>query len=124
MEYTEAYLESIDEALADREFMETLTSIQSKEQLQELFLKSKNIKIDDAVAQAAFDKYTKISSGEELSAEDLELVAGGCRNCQYYVATGMMVGALAGCAGGPVGAAVGAIIGGTLGLIAGRKRFH
>lgn len=76
MEYTENYLKSIDEALADEAFMEKLAGAESKEAFKELFRKEKGIEIEDENVQAVFDKLESIKNGE-LSVEDLEDAAGG-----------------------------------------------
>ena len=87
MEYTEKYLNSIDEALADEAFMEKLAGAESKEAFKELFRKEKGIEIEDENVQAVFDKLESIKNGE-LSVEDLEDAAGGCRVCRSFAGTG------------------------------------
>ena len=133
MEYTEAYMRSIDEALADEEFMAKLSTAETKEQIQEIFLNEKGIEIDDTAAQAAIEKAEYIRGGGELTEEDLELVAGGCLGCWEYAARGAMagivIGGIAGFAvgggyGAFAGAFVGAVVGGAIGLRYGRKKIH
>ena len=78
MEYTETYFKSIDEAMEDEAFVTKLAAAESKEQIKELFQQEKGITLEDEAAQAAFDKAENIRNGGELTAEDLENVAGGC----------------------------------------------
>ena len=77
MEYTDNYFKSIDEAMEDEAFVGKLAKAESKEQIQALFLQEKGITLEDEAAQAAFDKAENIRNGGELTAEDLENVAGG-----------------------------------------------
>ena len=123
MEYTEAYMRSIDEALADEKFADKLSSVETKEQIQKIFLNEKGIEIDDAVAQLAIEKADYIRSGGELTEEDLEIVAGGCWDCivnaSYAMGGGFVTGALVGAAaGGPLAPFTG-IVGGGIGLVIG-----
>ncbi len=79
MNYTEEYLASLDEAMTDRAFLDKLHDASSKEEIISLFSVEKGITLDDADAQAAIDKLEDLRNGGELSAEDLESVAGGMR---------------------------------------------
>ena len=56
MEYTEQYLNSIDEAMHDESFVGKLAAAKTKEQLKELFFTEKGITIDDTIAQSSFEK--------------------------------------------------------------------
>lgn len=111
MNYTEEYLNSIDEAMQDEEFAAKLSEIESKEQLQALFAE-KNIEIDDVVAQAAFDKVANYRATGELSEDDLEMVAGGKKGRRLLYSV-LAAGVTVGCTivGGPAGFVVGAALG-------------
>ena len=80
MEYTEKYVSSIDEALADETFAKKLYGAENTEEFQALFRKEKGIEIDDEIAQDAFEKIVTVRNGGELAVEDLEDVAGGFRS--------------------------------------------
>ena len=112
MEYTENTMIAIDEAMQDDEFTAKLAQAADAAEIKAIFL-ARGIEIDDVTAEAAFAKMESIARGDELTAEDLELVAGGCKNC-YYSCT-LAGAALGGLVGGPggiiIGAAVGSIIG-------------
>ena len=112
MEYTDNYFKSIDEAMEDEAFVGKLAKAESKEQIQALFLQEKGITLEDEAAQAAFDKAENIRNGGELTAEDLENVAGGCWRCAY-VRSGAINGARIGTQlwGKGFGTMYGAIIG-------------
>lgn len=134
MEYTEAYMRSIDEALADEEFADKLSTVETKEQIQQIFLNEKGIEIDDAAAQVAIEKANDLRNGGELTEADLEIVAGGCGRCYVTASAGMTGGIFAGAAigaalGGPfapftaiVGAGIGLAIGGGAGVLIGRRK--
>lgn len=92
MEYTENYFKSIDEAMEDEDFVGKLAKAESKEQIQELFQQEKGIALEADAAQAAFEKAENIRTGGELSAEDLENVAGGCWRCAF-IRSGARTGA-------------------------------
>ena len=68
---------AIDEAMTDEQFLEKLRSAGSKEEIVKLFADEKAIALDDGIAQEAFDKLESLRNGEELTAEELEYVAGG-----------------------------------------------
>lgn len=120
MEYTENYLNSIDEALADEAFVEKLAKAESKEQFRTLFLNEKGIELEDEAAQAAFDKIENIKNGGELSAEDLEEVAGGS-----LLGSFMQAGAATGASWGTQlwGAGFGTLLGGVVGARIARNIF-
>ena len=93
MEYTENYLNSIDEALADEAFVAKLAKAESKEEFQALFQSEKGIEIEDDSAKAAFEKVRNVREGGELSAEDLENVAGGRFASRSFIRAGANQGA-------------------------------
>lgn len=95
MEYTENYVMSINEALKDETFIEKLAGAENKEQFAEIFRQEKGIELEAEAAQAAFNKIESIKKGEELSAEDLENVAGGFMG-GFYQLIGAINGAKTG----------------------------
>lgn len=117
MEYTEQLLTQMDEALEDQSFVDELARAADAAGIKASF-QARGIEIDDAAAEAAFDKMSRVLGGEELSVEDLELVAGGCRGC---VAFCTLAGAALGAVGGPGGMLVGAAVGFTIGCIVGTR---
>ena len=121
MEYTEKLMEEIDEALKDEAFTEKLAGAEDVETFKSIFAE-KGITIDDVIAQSALDKRAAIAAnGGELSEEDLELVAGGCKKCFWncFVTGAVIGGAVGGLAGGLPGAVGGAVIGASCGTIIG-----
>lgn len=120
MEYTEKMMEAIDQALTDQAFCDTVAEAESAEAIKALFLE-KGIEIDDTIANAAFEKKEKVLAGEELTPEDLELVAGGCKGCFFgYTLGGAAAGGAIGYSvAGPAGVFGGAVIGGAIGCIIG-----
>lgn len=117
MEYTENMMIAIDEALKDGDFCNKLAETTRAAEIKALFLE-KGIEVDDELANAAFKQKERVLAGEELSEEELELVAGGCRKCWAAWAG---AGALAGIAGGPIGVAAGFCAGSAAGINYGIK---
>ena len=118
MEYTEKMMIEIDEALKDEEFVGKLAEAGDIAEFKAIFL-TKGIEIDDEIAQAAMAKMEAIRNGAELTAEDLEMVAGGCKKCYLiYTVGGAVVG---GFIGGAYGAVVGGCIGSYIGVVKGVK---
>ena len=112
MEYTENTMIAIDEAMQDNEFTAKLAQAADAAEIKAVFL-ARGIEIDDVTAEAAFAKMESIARGDELTAEDLELVAGGCKSCYFNcLIGGAALGALVGgVPGAVIGASVGSIIG-------------
>ena len=110
MQYNEEKLKSIGEALEDSAFAEKLRETQCADEIKAAF-QEKGIEVDDEFAQSAFEKKEFLKNGGELSAEELEWVAGGKKSpFKAWLATvgGAVVG---GALGGPGGAVAGAIAG-------------
>lgn len=104
-------LERIEEALADPEFGSKAAKIRDVEAFKALFAE-RGIELSDEVAQGAIDKMVSIENGEELSAEDLDLVAGGGLGKKLSGHALIWGCTAAGAAlGGPGGAVVGGVFG-------------
>jgi uncharacterized membrane protein len=115
MEYTMQMMEEIDEALKDTDFCNKIAAAENAEAIRSLFL-DKGIEVDEALATAAYEKMTDLSSGRELTPEEMDLVAGGCKSCFWGSVAGI------GLLGGMVGGVPGAVIGGAVGCIVGCAR--
>lgn len=104
--YNEEYYDKLDAILNDEEFAEAARNAESKEQLQKLFAE-RGLETEDEMVQAMFDKLVSIRNGEELTEEDLALVAGGgWRRLVYSIgAAGLVVAGAA--TGNPVVFAMG-----------------
>ncbi len=93
--YSDEYVKSIEDALNEEAFAEKVRGAQSKEELTSLFAE-KGIETEEEMVDAMFTKMNSISNGEELSEEEMELVAGGksrfsLRRVVYSLAAGAMV---------------------------------
>lgn len=73
---TEEYVGMIEEALKDEAFAEKITSQTSVEEIKNLFA-TKNIELDDEIAEAAISKLDSYKESGELTEDDLEMVSGG-----------------------------------------------
>lgn len=91
--YNEEYCEKLDKLLTNEDFAAAAVKAASPEELKELFAQN-GLETEDEMVQAMFDKLRRIEAGEELSEEDLELVAGGkisWRRIVYSAAAGAIV---------------------------------
>ena len=108
--YTEEFLNSIDEAMEDKDFVAKLKDAQNADEIKTAFL-GKGIEIDDVVASSAFEKLDYLRNGGELTAEEMEMVAGGKKTSfkgWCFTTAGAVIG---GIVGGPAGVVAGAAIG-------------
>lgn len=76
MNYTEDMVKSIDEAMEDEVFSAKLKEAQSANEIKALF-QEKGIEIDDEVAGGTYERLEFFRNGGELTAEEMEMVAGG-----------------------------------------------
>ena len=82
--YNEAYFESLNAALEDAAFAEAAKNAPSVEALAKLFAE-KNVPLEAEAAQAVYEKLQSLKAGEELTAEDLEMVAGGAASWKQFL---------------------------------------
>ncbi len=82
--YNDTYFETLNAALEDEAFAEAARNAANKEALVKLFAE-KNIPLEDEAAQAIYDKLASLKAGDELSEEDMELVAGGAASWRQFL---------------------------------------
>ena len=120
--YTDEYFDKFETLVSDESFAEEAKKAASPEELARLFAEH-GLETEDEMVHAMFDKMIRIESGEELTAEELELVAGGKINklrlfCSCAATAAVMLGAST-C--NPVGFALGVAAAGKI-MVWGAKK--
>ena len=91
--YTQEYLDKLDELIADESFTEAAVKATTTQELKQAF-ENHGVEAEDEMIQAMFDKLRSMEAGDELSIDDLEMVAGGRINWSrvgYSVASAVIV---------------------------------